>query len=85
MCRRNGFRSDVYIRPFIFKSEETFGVRLDGIGDDLAIVAFPNDRYLDNDDGQRLCVSSWRRVDDNAVPARAKITGSYVNVALAKS
>jgi len=85
LCRRNGFRSDVYIRPFIFKSDETFGIRLDGIGDDLAIVAFSNDRYFDNDDGQRLCVSSWRRIDDNAVPARAKVTGSYVNVALAKS
>ena len=60
-------------------------MRLDDVGHDLAIVAFPNSKYLDTDDGLKLCVSSWRRVDDNAVPARAKITGSYVNVAFAKS
>jgi len=85
LCRRNGFRGDVYIRPLLFKSEEFFGVRLDDVGHELSIVAFPNSKYLDTDDGLKLCVSSWRRVDDNATPARAKITGSYVNIALAKS
>jgi branched-chain amino acid aminotransferase len=85
LCRRNGFRCDVYIRPLLFKSEEAFGVRVDGIGHDLSILAFPNSKYLETDEGLKLCVSSWRRVDDNAAPARAKITGSYVNVALAKS
>src|SRR5665213_1048964 len=74
-----------YRRPLRYKSEEFFGVRLDDVGHDLAIVAFPNSKYLDTDDGLKLCVSSWRRVDDNATPARAKITGSYVNVAFAKS
>jgi branched-chain amino acid aminotransferase len=33
----------------------------------------------------RACVASWRRIDDNAVPARAKITGAYINSALAKT
>ncbi|MDB5069455.1 MAG: branched-chain amino acid aminotransferase [Candidatus Eremiobacteraeota bacterium] len=85
LCRRNGFREDAYIRPLLYKSEEFFGVRLDGVAHDLGIVAFPNSKYLETDDGLQLCVSSWRRVDDNALPARAKISGSYVNVALAKS
>jgi len=85
LCRRNGFRADAYIRPLLYKSEELFGVRVDNVKHDLAIVAFPNSKYLETDDGLKLCVSSWRRVDDNAMPARAKISGSYVNVALAKS
>ncbi|HEV3090616.1 MAG TPA: branched-chain amino acid transaminase [Candidatus Cybelea sp.] len=85
LCRRNGFRSDVYIRPVLYKSEETFGVRLDDLEHDLFIVAFPNSKYLDTNEGVKACVSSWRRLDDNAEPARAKITGSYVNSALAKS
>ena len=85
LCRRNGFREDTYIRPVIYKSEETFGVRLDDIAHDLFIVAFPNSKYLDSNEGLKTCVSSWRRVDDNAAPPRAKITGSYVNPALAKS
>ncbi|HET7636310.1 MAG TPA: aminotransferase class IV, partial [Candidatus Limnocylindria bacterium] len=33
----------------------------------------------------RCMVSSWRRTDDNAIPARSKITGAYVNSAFAKS
>jgi branched-chain amino acid aminotransferase len=33
----------------------------------------------------KCCVSSWRRVNDSAVPARAKIVGAYVNTAFAKS
>ncbi|MBV8371605.1 MAG: branched-chain amino acid transaminase [Candidatus Eremiobacteraeota bacterium] len=85
LCRRNGFRSDVYIRPVLYKSEETFGVRLDDLEHDLFVVAFPNSKYLDTNEGVKACVSSWRRLDDNAEPARAKITGSYVNSALAKS
>ncbi len=85
LCRRNGFRGDVYIRPVLYKAEETFGVRLDDLEHDLFIVAFPNSKYLDTSEGLNACVSSWRRVDDNAAPPRAKITGSYVNPALAKS
>jgi branched-chain amino acid aminotransferase len=34
-------------------------------------------------EGLKVCVSSWRRTSDNAIPARAKCTGSYVNTALA--
>jgi len=30
-------------------------------------------------------VSSWRRIDDNMIPARAKVSGAYVNSAFAKS
>ncbi len=29
--------------------------------------------------------SSWRRVDDTSIPARAKVTGLYVNNAMAKT
>ena len=40
---------------------------------------------MEIDNGIRCGVSSWRRVPDCAVPARAKVTGSYINSALAKS
>jgi branched-chain amino acid aminotransferase len=49
------------------------------------MFAVPFGNYIDIDKGIACHVSSWRRVDDNAIPARAKITGSYVNAALAKS
>ena len=81
----NGFRQDVYVRPLVYKSSEEIGVRLHGLEHDLLVYAQPFGRYIEAATGVRCMVSSWRRVDDNAAPARAKITGTYVNAALAKS
>ena len=85
LCARNEFETDVYIRPCIFKSAEDVGVRLHGVPERLSIIPIPFTRYLDASGGLKTCVSSWRRVDDACAPPRAKITGLYVNSALAKS
>ena len=85
ICRRNALRGDVYVRPFAYKANEDVGVRLHDVKDAFAIVAIPFDRYFDADRGLRVGVSSWRRIDDTMAPARGKITGIYVNSALAKS
>ena len=82
LVRRNGFRTSIYIRPLAFKSAERIGVRPDA-QDAFAIVALPFGEYLPSDRGLHAGVSSWRRVEDNAIPARAKICGAYVNSALA--
>jgi branched-chain amino acid aminotransferase len=85
LCARNGFRSDVYVRPLMYKSNEEIGVRLHDVRDALAIVAMPFDRYFDATSGLNCTVSAWRRIDDTTAPARAKVTGVYINSALAKS
>lgn len=85
ICRRNDFRGDVYVRPVAFKAGEDVGVRLHGVRDSFAIVAIPFQRYFDASLGLKAGVSSWRRIDDTMAPARGKITGVYVNSALAKS
>jgi branched-chain amino acid aminotransferase len=85
LCRRNGFETDIYIRPCAFKAAEDIGVRLHNVPDAFAIIPVPFTRYLDATDGLCAGVSSWRRVDDSAAPPRAKVTGLYVNSALAKS
>src|SRR5688500_12053763 len=85
LVRRNGYREDVYIRPIAYKSSEIVGVRMHGIEDDLTIFTTPFGKYLPADNGGKCCTSSYRRVDDNAIPARAKVTGIYVNSALAKT
>jgi branched-chain amino acid aminotransferase len=85
IMRRNAYREDVYIRPLAFKSSEEIGVRLHGLQDSFAIYTAPFGNYVDVDAGIRCMVSSWRRVDDNAAPARAKVTGIYINSALAKT
>ncbi len=85
LCLRNNYQTDIYIRPFAYKSAEDVGVRLHGVPDAFAIVPIPFTRYLDTSNGLHVCVSSWRRSDDTMAPPRAKITGLYVNSALAKS
>lgn len=85
LCRRNDYRTDIYIRPFAYKAAEDVGVRLHGVPDAFAIVPIPFTSYLDTSRGLDVCVSSWRRADDTMAPPRAKITGLYVNSALAKS
>ena len=85
VCVRNGFRGDVYMRPFAYKAAEDVGVRLHDSRDAFGLVAIPFERYFDSDRGLNCGVSSWRRIDDTMAPARGKITGTYVNSALAKS
>jgi branched-chain amino acid aminotransferase len=85
LLRRDGLREDVYVRPIIYKSSETIGVRLHNLDADITIFGVPFGQYIDTEGGIRAQVSTWRRTDDNAVPARGKITGAYVNGALAKS
>jgi branched-chain amino acid aminotransferase len=85
LCRRNNYRQDIYIRPLMYKANEDVGVRLHNVRDAFAIIAIPFDKYFDAERGLAACISSWRRIDDTAIPARGKITGSYINSALAKT
>jgi branched-chain amino acid aminotransferase len=85
LLRRNGYREDVYIRPLVYKASEEIGVRVHNLRDGFAIYMAPFGAYVDVENGLRCMISSWRRVDDNAAPARAKCTGIYINSALAKT
>ena len=85
LCLRNRYESHVYVRPFVYKAAEDVGVRLHNVPDAFAIVPIPFAQYIDAGRGLDVCVSSWRRADDTMAPPRAKITGLYVNSALAKS
>jgi branched-chain amino acid aminotransferase len=84
LVRRNGFHENCYIRPFAFKADEIIGVKLNDLIDKFVIYTVPMGDYVSTA-GLRCGVSSWRRVDDNAIPARAKISGAYVNSAFAKT
>jgi branched-chain amino acid aminotransferase len=85
LCARNRFETDLYVRPLMFKSTEMIGVRLHNVEDAFAVIAVPYTAYYDTDGGLKCCTSAWRRMDDTVAPARGKITGVYVNSALAKS
>lgn len=81
LCRRNGFRSDVYVRPLAYKSAARIGIAPDE-NDSFSITALPFGQYFGGR-GIKAGVTSWRRIDDNAIPGRAKICGAYVNSVLA--
>ena len=81
LIERCGFREDIYVRPLAYKGSEALGVRLHNLDDAFMIFAFPWGPYLDTD-GVRCIVSSWRRPSETP---QAKITGLYVNNALAKT
>src|ERR1700686_1759159 len=84
VLRRNQFKSDVYVRPLLYTSSEEIGVRLHNLEHGFFIYAIPFGNYVEVASGVRCMVSTWRRVPDQSLPARAKITGSYAQSALAK-
>ncbi len=84
LVRRNDQRQDAYLRPVAYKSDQIVGVRLHNLTDHFVITSEPMGDYIATT-GLHCGVSSWRRIDDNAIPARAKIIGSYVNSAFARS
>jgi branched-chain amino acid aminotransferase len=85
LLRAEGLHEDCYIRPLAYKADEVIGVRLNDLKDELTIFSVPFGRYVENDEGAHVTISSWGRVDDNAIPARGKISGAYVNSAFIKT
>ena len=85
LLSREGWRQNVYIRPLAYKDDGILRLWLHDGTDKLAIFAQPYDKYIAADAGAKVCVSSWRRVDDTAIPARGKTNGAYVNSALIKT
>jgi len=85
LLRKEEARTDTYIRPLAYKATEGIGVRLHDLKDEFAVFALPFGKYIEKEEGARVCVASWHRIRDNAVPARAKITGAYINSAFCKT
>ena len=82
LLKKNAPKTDTYIRPTIYKSCEAIGPKLMKGEDSFLVFTTPLGDYVDISKGLSVCVSSWRRTDDNAIPPRAKIGGCYVNTAL---
>lgn len=82
LLKRNAPKTDTYIRPTIYKGNKIIGPKLINNPDNVMMFTMPLGNYIDSPDGLKVCVSNWRRSDDNAIPARAKISGCYANTAL---
>ncbi len=82
LLKMNAHKTDTYIRPTLYKSAEKIGPGLIDNEDSFLIFTFPLGDYIDTSKGLSVCVSNWRRLEDNAIPPRAKVSGAYANTAL---
>ena len=85
VARRSNYTEDMYIRPIVYKSSLEIGPRMHNLDDEFLLFTTDFGAYLELDAGIRCMTSSWRRIDDTMIPARAKVNGLYVNNAMAKT
>jgi branched-chain amino acid aminotransferase len=85
LLRTDDWQRDVYIRPSFYKADMGIGVKLHGLKDEFCMFVIAYEPYIKNDTNAHVTVSSWRRIDDNVIPARGKVAGAYVNSALIKT
>lgn len=83
LLAKNEIKQDSLVRISVFVDDILQGTRMHGLRHSLAAFVYPAAPLLPRA-GARLCVSSWQRTPDNAIPSRAKINGGYVNAALMK-
>ena len=82
LLRKNEFRTDVYVRPLAYKAARSIKVALHDLRSGFGMFAFPIGAYLPTS-GLSARTATWRRTADDSIPARGKLTGAYINTALA--
>ncbi len=85
LLRTDNWKQDIYMRPTFYKSDLGIGVRLHDVKDEFCMFVMAYEKYVQNDDNAHVTFSSWRRIDDNVIPARGKVAGAYANSALIKT
>lgn len=85
LLRKNHPETDTYIRPIAYVDSDGIGPKFIGYSTGFAMYTLPLGDYIDVSRGIKAGFSSWRRINDNTIPARCKVTGGYVNSALAKT
>lgn len=85
LLRADNWQQDIYMRPTFYKADLGIGVKLHGVRDEFCMFVMAYEPYVKNDANAHVTISSWRRIDDNVIPARGKVAGAYVNSALIKT
>ena len=85
LLRAEGFRENCYIRPLAYLSELSIHLKLNDMASAVTIFSLPFGQYIANEAGAHVAFSAWRRIDDNVIPARGKISGAYVNSAMSST
>jgi branched-chain amino acid aminotransferase len=85
LLRTDNWQRDIYLRPTFYKSDLGIGVKLHDLKDEFCMFVVAYEPYVKNDTNAHATISSWRRIDDNVIPARGKVSGAYANSALIKT
>lgn len=85
LLRTDNWKQDVYMRPTFYKADLGIGVKLHDLKDEFCMFVVAFEKYVKNDTNAHVTISSWRRIDDNVIPARGKVAGAYANSALIKT
>lgn len=85
LLRTDNWQQNIYMRPTFYKSDLGIGVKLHDLKDEFCMFVMAYVPYVKNDTNAHVTISSWRRIDDNVIPARGKVAGAYANSALIKT
>jgi branched-chain amino acid aminotransferase len=84
LLKLNNIQEDAYIRITNYTDQNTITPKFHFYKDAFCAFLYAIGDYVPTS-GMKCMVSSWTRVEDNSMPARAKAHGSYVNTAFAKT
>lgn len=84
LLKKNSPMTDIYFRPFAYLGHTDIGPNLADTTMDFSLYMLPMGEYLPVDKGLSVLISSWRRITENSISPRAKVSGAYVNSALAR-
>ena len=84
LIEQNDAKEDVLVRVTVFADAIIAGTKIHNLPHVLAAYVYPIGEILSRS-GVHVCVSSWTRNPDNAIPPRAKVNGGYANACLMKN
>ena len=84
LIHANNVHENVLVRATIFADALIAGTKVHDLPHVLAAYVYPMGEIVPRS-GINVCVSSWIRNADNAIPSRAKVNGGYVNACLMKN
>ncbi len=85
LIRRCDFRDDTYLRPCVYIGEgdaHSHDPAKVFMGAFVTAIERPSLRAMAP--GKHFCISSWRRLNDAAMPPRVKASANYLNARLAQ-
>jgi branched-chain amino acid aminotransferase len=83
LVTENNIEKLSFIRATVHVTDLIPGTRSRGLKTMLSMFIYKANPII-TQDGARLKTSTWKRVPDSSIPARAKVNGAYVNSVLGK-